>query len=179
MCGHEVNWLNLLEAEQDPKKREWLKAFSQPQHLLADVGLLADKVTHNFVSEAEEPTPRSAFLFSFGYSCKDLSTLNNFSHEYKSDCLETQSRSTGVTWAGNLGYIRVARPPMVLIENVVASRRGAFVAKLQSDLQEEGYEMFSMVLNSCETGFPRDRRRACFLALRGDCCSEQWQVRML
>ena len=71
MCGHEVNWQNLLEAEQDPKKRQWLKVFSQPQHSLADVGLLADKVIHNCVREAEEPTPRSAYVFSFGYSCKD------------------------------------------------------------------------------------------------------------
>lgn len=139
-----------------------------------DVGELGNDVTWSCITQTEEEIPRNCFVYMYGYSCKHLSTPNNFSKDYKQDSLNTKKGSTGVTWAGNISYVEVAKPPLVMIENVESSRRGQHFQKMTSDLNSAGYEMFDMTFNSCEAGLPQDRKRAWFYAIIREWCGEAW-----
>ena len=76
MIGHDVAWANKIECEIDANKRKWLKHFSQPTMLMSDVCDLGKDVAFCHITQCEEEIPRDMFLYTFGYSCKDLSTLN-------------------------------------------------------------------------------------------------------
>ena len=172
VTGHTVQWENILEVEADRKKRRWLSAFSAPGVLGTDVTQLDEDFVTNDASGKLEPVPvpLNCFIYSFGYSCKDLSTLNNFSGEYRDNCLTTGKGSSGRTWQGNLQYLRRAKPFITLIENVRAARSGENYKRMKLDLESAGYQLADMILNSLEAGFPQDRVRAWFCAARRDVC---------
>ena len=78
LSGHGVEWENRLECEVDAKKRAWLLEFSRPTVLLSDVcDMASDDGVLNHATGEVKSVPRKLFIFCFGFSCKDLSTLNN------------------------------------------------------------------------------------------------------
>ena len=91
--------------------------------LTGDVEQLKDDMVFDYSTDAERAMPLNVHLWSFGYSCKDLSSLNNFSHSCKDTCLQTKTGSTGRTWRGNLDNLAKTRPLCVLMENAMAAMR--------------------------------------------------------
>ena len=110
LTGVACNLKNMIECEFDARKRVWLKSFSKPKVLTKDVSNLCNDADYDWMTEDEQPIPKDIACWSFGFSCKDLSTLNNHSKSYKDDCLATKSGSTGITWHGNLNYAKQCMP---------------------------------------------------------------------
>ena len=146
--------------------------------LMSDVCELGEKVAHCHITDCEEELPQDFFLYTFGFSCKDLSTLNNHSADFKSTCIKTGAGSTGRTWSGNLAFLKTKKPLLVLIENVPAARKGANYEQMRKDLEEHGYKLCSMLLNSLDCGFPQDRRRAWFAAALDEYTPPNWEEKM-
>ena len=70
-----------------------------------------------------------------------------------------------------LDYCEVLQPKMVLIENVAEMKNGfeeAYSQEIIKRLQEDGYTVTAVVLNSADFGVPQRRRRAFFMANRYD-----------
>ena len=125
LTGKTAKLKNLMEIEMNKKKRDWLAAFSCPELLGRDVTGLGDEEMVDHVSGEYTSFPTAGcFINIFGYSCKDLSTLNNHNSEYKDDCLATDLGSSGATWRGKLPWVRRVRPPILLVENVRADLKG-------------------------------------------------------
>ena len=101
-------------------KRRWLSEWSQPSFLFGDVGELQHgaKVMDYMSGEEVRMDGEGLMSFSFGFSCKDLSTLNNSSKGYVQNCMATASGTTGVTWRGSYGFVKSSRPAFLTIENV-------------------------------------------------------------
>ena len=94
----------------------------------------------NYMTEEEEalPVEGDVFLYSYGFLCKDLSSLNNHSGHFKDSCIESGKGTTGVTWSGNFGFVSKVRPPVVLIENVPSALKGRNNKQIHADLQASG-----------------------------------------
>ena len=175
MSGHGVEWENRLECEINAKKRAWLLEFSRPTVLLADVlDLASDEGVLNHATGEVESVPRNLFIFSFGFSCKDLSSLNNHSKEFASQCIRTGEGTTGRTWRGNVDFLQVSRPAIALIENVPSAKRGDNWVQIQNDLKNAGYRVVAQIISSLECAVPQDRPRAWFCAARVDCVPDNW-----
>lgn len=177
--GRAVTVNNVLECEWDARKREWLKVFGKPKMLMKDVGELSSGQAWNYMSEEDDDIPEGLFLYTYGWSCKCLSALNNFSHEYKADCVRTGLGSTGVTWRGNYGYVLKTKPPLVVAENVNAARRGENYRRLLQDFKAAGYYVGDLNLNSGDCGFPQDRVRSYFACVRTDLATTSWAEEFL
>lgn len=68
-----------------------------------------------------------------------------------------------------LDYCEALQPKMVLMENVAEMKNGfdeAYSQEIISRLEEEGYTITTVVLNSADYGVPQRRRRAFFMANR-------------
>ena len=103
LTGKNVKLENLIEIEMNKNKRDWLAAFSCPELLGRDVEALGEEEMVDRVSGKYTSIPtEGCFIYTFSFGCKDLSTLNNHSGEYKEDCLATGRGSSGSTWRGNL-----------------------------------------------------------------------------
>ena len=139
LCGIKCYFKNKLECDIDAAKRLWLQHFSVPETLTADVSSLSNDEDFDYMTEEDKKLPNDEgdlAVWSFGYSCKDLSTLNNFSGAWKKDCLEQKKGSTGITWAGNMGLVQRAHPMILQAENVIAALKGQNYQRVVDDLQE-------------------------------------------
>ena len=182
LTGKTLDMQNMMETEISKKKREWLASFSRPEVLGADVGALGEDEVLDHISGKVKSIPTSGcFVYTFGYSCKDLSTLNNHSGKYKGNCLKTGQGSTGATWQGNLQWVRRSQPPILLIENVRAALKGQNLAQMKTDLSDAGYEISYDLLNALQFYMPQDRLRAWICAMRRDLCGDvaSWPQRFL
>lgn len=168
MTGGTVNWENSLEVELSARKRVWLEHFSRPLILASDVTGLGGDTTFNYMCDSESALPTDLSIYSFGFSCKDLSNLNNVTSSWKDDCLESGQGTTGATWQGNLTVAEKTRPWLLLMENVPSSRRGNNYATMCRDLSSLGYALYDRQLNSADFGLPQSRERAWFLGIRKD-----------
>lgn len=169
MAGCRVHWACAVEVELDKTKREWLQSFSSPSFLLDDVTKISDEEIYNYMTAREEFLPSRLLCYTFGYSCKDLSTLNNTSAPWKDQCLSQGVGTTGQTWRGNLAMVELTRPLFLIMENVLAARSGENFKRMKADLLERGYALWDVILNAADCGFPQDRNRVYFLAPRLDC----------
>ena len=70
-----------------------------------------------------------------------------------------------------LNYCEIIEPKLILMENVAEMRNGfcrQFSDEIMARLYGAGYSVTSVVLNAAEYGIPQRRRRAFFLAAKGD-----------
>lgn len=70
-----------------------------------------------------------------------------------------------------LNYCETIRPGAILMENVAEMRNGfgeAYTKSIYSRLTNAGYVVAESVINSADYGVPQRRRRAFFVALKGD-----------
>ena len=114
--GIMVHWECSLEVELNGRKREWLTTFSCPGLLSSDITKCREETIYNFMSESECPLPDWLCSYIFGYSCVDVSTLNNVSGPWRDQCLSDGIDATGKTWRGNLDVVKKTRPCMVMME---------------------------------------------------------------
>ena len=174
-----MNWRNVLEVEQSATKRRWLAAFSKPSVLGKDVGELGEDMIVNMITNELVELPLDTFIYTFGYSCKDLSLLNNFSREFADDCLAQGDGTSGQTWKGNMRYVRRAHPPLVFIENVKQALKNKNLDTMRRDLEAEGYILVDLVLNARDAAFPQDRVRAWFCAVLKQFASPEWRPKFM
>ena len=78
---------NKIMVEYDKRKRTWLQAFARPAMLTGDVTELNKRKVYDFIQQIPRPLPQRLNIWSFGYSCKDLSSLNNHAKAYRDTCL--------------------------------------------------------------------------------------------
>jgi site-specific DNA-cytosine methylase len=64
-----------------------------------------------------------------------------------------------------MDMVKQTRPLWLLMENVVAARKGKNFERLNEDLTNEGYVCMDVELNAQESGLPQDRQRAYFSAI--------------
>ena len=137
--------------------------------LTADVTKLDGKwYPWDFISDDLVELPSTMHAFSFGFSCKDFSSLNNHSSSYKESCIDEQVGSTGRTWGGNMSVASRSKPLYIQMENVPAARRGNNYECIVKDVSKAGYLCMDVALNGAEYGLPQDRARAWFSGLRKD-----------
>ena len=60
----------------------------------------------------------------------------------------------------------LTRPLFLAMENELAARAGQNFIRMKADLEEAGYALWDVVLNSSQRGLPQDRNRAYFVAPR-------------
>ena len=168
MTGVTAHWSCALEVELVETKRVWLRAFSHPEMLCDDITQCAQGTVYNFMSDMFEQLPAWLCCYTFGYSCKDFSTLNNVSGPWRDECLSKELGTTGKTWRGNLEVVRQTRPYLVLMENVKGAMKVQHLDVMTKELKELGYTLVQVLLNAADCGFPQDRLRAWFLAVRDD-----------
>ena len=168
LTGHGVNFKCALQIEFDPRKREWLAGHCEQEILLDDVTSAATGTNVNHMNGQQVLLPEKLAVYSYGFSCKDLSGLNNHSRAWSKDCVSSGQGSTGATWKGNLAVVAATRPWIVLMENVPSAAKGRNWLQMQTDLEAKGYTLFKIVLNACHFGLPQDRLRAWFSAIRTD-----------
>ena len=173
VTGVAVNFKLAVEVESDPRKREWLRAFSKPELLFDDVTAFGDDhgESVNHMTGNPATLPASLGFFNFGFSCKDFSSLNNGSREWAPGCLASGQGSTGATWKGNLDIVDATRPFVLLAENVAAAGRGKPFEQMVADLFDRGYTLFKCLMNAANYGLPQDRVRSWFGAIRSDLLS--------
>lgn len=175
LTGNVVAFQNRLEVEWDGRKREWLKVFSRPDMLMKDVGELNNGKATNYMDNKKWKIPLALFIFTSGFSCTDLSTLNKHSHAYKGDCVATGAGTTGKTWSGNYAYVLLVKPALVIIENVKAAMKGKNFEQLKQDMTAAGYKVAALILNSATCGLPQDRDRAYFVCVREELTDDSWE----
>ena len=98
--GISIKWQCTLEVELEAKKRKWLKSFSRPTILSDDITKTDQPTIHDDMSGGDVPLPDWLACYVFGFSCKDLSTLNNESGPWRSECLSGGLGSTGKPGGG-------------------------------------------------------------------------------
>ena len=170
--GRSINWENSFEVEVNARKRAWLQHFSNPTMLCSDVTALSGETSFNYMCESETVLPSQLALYSFGFSCKYLSTLNNESREWQGSCIGTGQGTTGATWKGNLEVVEKTKVWVLLMENVPSARCGRNYENMVRDLGQLGYVLFDEQLNASDFGLPQSRKRAWFLAFRQDMLGE-------
>jgi len=168
--GIDVQWSSAFVCEFDPNKRRWLEWFGKPGVIAEDVTEIADSPL----------SPDHLFLYTFGYSCKDFSSLNNQSKGWVDTCLTDRRGTTGTTWGGNVSYLPKCKPAFIMIENVKASMKGDNYRRMQLDLAKAGYVVEGMIVNTERFGLPQHRERAYFIAVREDLHRRDpgWQTRL-
>ena len=174
ITGHAVNSKLAMEIEADPRKREWLAKTSHPELLFDDVTAFgSNNEAVNHIDGEYAPLPFKLDCYSCGFSCKDLSSLNNVSREWSADCLASGQGSTGATWKGNLDVVDATKPLWVQMENVPAALHLRHRRTMEADLRARGYCLFFIKLNAVRYGLPQSRQRAWFSAIREDVVVER------
>ena len=127
-----------------------------------------EKYPWDFISDDVVDVPSTMHAWSFGFSCKDFSFLNNFSSSYKEFCIDELVGTTGRTWGGNMAYVSRSKPLYIQFENVPAARRGNNYECILKDVSKAGYLCVDVAVNGAEYGLPQDRARAWFAGFRRD-----------
>ena len=141
LFGLKCHWRCRLQCEWDRNKRSWLQRFAKPEVLTADVTELdGEKYPWDFISDDVVDVPSTMHAWSFGFSCKDFSSLNNFSSSYKESCIDELVGTTGRTWGGNMAYVSRSKPLYIQFENVPAARRGKNWERMQEGICQQGYK---------------------------------------
>ena len=166
--GISTQWKSLFAVERNEKKRVWLNHFTSCVSLFSDVTELYSSSGIDTRTGDVIPLPTFVFKYSFGFSCKDFSTLNNSWNSAKdeqSDLLKAEQGSTGITFAANMSFVEKTLPPVVLMENVRLVLKGKNWLFLKSRLEALGYEVIGVCLDAAHYGHIASRNRAWIVAV--------------
>ena len=154
---------HVFSCEKDPKKQEFIRAnFPELTAVFDDVTKLSDGVAHNVVSGSADQVPLCD-IFVAGFVCKSVSAENPNRQEF-GQCVSDATGITGETWQGVIKYIRVARPCIVICENVEGLTKGIRGCEPQiepviRDLRAAGYSASWRLLDSRHFHLPHRRNR--------------------
>lgn len=129
-----------------------------------DIGSLCQGAAACCAHKQSCVVPRFPGVFVAGFSCKDFSRLSQkMQNDARQNILESAAGSSGGTFAGVLGYAKLARPRTILLENVdglVKTDNCDYLWAAFGDLQYFGSYI---IRNSSEFGLPQARVRVFFL----------------
>lgn len=113
------------------------------------------------------PVPRRSSILVCGFSCKDLSTLNSNHGQRRATILSEGVGSSGSTFKGLLEHTELARPRMLLLENVLemSKTESPNVLHLWSSFETLDYAGSSKTFVSTDYGIPQKRARQYFVLL--------------
>ena len=165
-----------FETDNDLKKRRWLKQFSKPSRLFSDVTSLKHntKLKDEISGKQVKFDGNGILSYAFGFSCRDFSTENNTSHDIVQSCLEEETGSSGVTWAGNFKYVIQSQPAWLFVENVPRLASTPNMAFLLSELKRAGYEVTWSLRTASDYYLPQARKRLWLHARLRLLCTPGW-----
>ena len=154
-----------LSCEISPANQRWIlqQCSPPPMVLYEDVYEFAKGYGYDVKNQRVAQLVPCDMLF-VGFSCKDLSRLNQNSVNNRS-CVRTKSLRTGGTLAGSMSYITAVKPRWVFLENVTAiecvdedwwTNNADEIVCLFADL---GYCMAHCVLDARQHGAAHRRTR--------------------
>lgn len=168
--GSEVRFHHLASGEHDRKKQRFLRAVSSPRRLVSDVFDLSapsalDVLSGERFKLVEELLACDQFLA--GFVCKTVSCLNPHKDVARRAIGDTSTATGGTLWAMVL-FAERCRPKTMILENVMGLRRGGQDLAVRDRLSVAGYASVIIATTPLTSGFPQDRPRLFFLAIRRD-----------
>ncbi|KAF7309902.1 Helicase C-terminal domain-containing protein [Mycena indigotica] len=115
---------HVFSCEIEPFKQAYIERNFRPPILFRDVCELGNAEAHTAYG-ALVPVPGDVDILVAGTSCVDYSNLNN----QKQD-IEAKGES-GQTFRGMLGWVKLHRPPIVILENVCSAPWPKVVAEFE------------------------------------------------
>lgn len=161
--------------EIDCAKRAFLVAEHDPQVMFENVADLHAPTCNNVCTNERVMVP-FADAFAFGFSCASRSPANARSR-LNAHCIQQRRADTATfnTYEGGLGYMRRARPPLCIMENVKELEQrpqtgvnpASDAETILQDLREAGYTATYIKFNASEYGSWSNRVRIYFVAYDG------------
>jgi len=156
-------------------KADWMRANLNPPAIFANAGYMGDAKTLDLLSNSFKSIPVFELLLA-GFSCKDLSILNNdrtskspeieqvlrkcfVMSESEVDAMvkDKKSSTTAVTLSGVLRYIGPYKPRRFVLENVKALAK--IIRMIQEVLAPKGYITAWIETCPSDLGMPVTRPR--------------------
>lgn len=171
----EVSFRHLASAEHNIWKQRFLQAVSSPRRLVSDVFDLSALSPHGIMSGERfkpslELTNCGQCLAGFVY--KTVSCLNPDREVARRAVTDTSTSTGGTLWAMIL-FAERCRPKTMILENVMGLRRGGQDVVVRDRLSAAGYASLIIATTPLASGFPQDRPRLFFLAIRRDLLARQ------
>ena len=165
-----------FETDNDDKKRLWLRQFSKPDFLFSDVTSLkhGTKLQDEMSGKKVKFKGTGIFSYSYGFSCRDFSTEDNTSQGYVQTCLQEETGSCGVTWAGSFEYVMGSQPAWLFIENVPRLASTPNMVFLVKELQRAGHQVTWSLRVASDYMLPRSRKRLWLHARLASFCHPGW-----
>ena len=151
-------------------KRQWIEEHGPPRLIFGDVAKLGQGECHDFRSGERRAVPPCDICFA-GFSCKNLSSMNQDAHKYHSDGgLRNEQGTSGTTLHGILNWLEQCRKPkVVIIENVPSFlTKSDHFAFFQEKVHSLGYSVMASIIDAKEYGLPQQRQRAWATLYRDD-----------
>ena len=161
----------IFSAELVAEKRAFIEACSPlpTEQMYQDMHVLtrAEAALECVSGRPRVPDLSRLFLFAAGFSCKTVSGLATATLD-ADKCLDEGSGQTGETFTATCGIVEIARPVIIILENVMGLKRGDQHVKVMQKLSARGYAVKCIELCSSEFSLPQDRYRLWFIAIRLD-----------
>jgi site-specific DNA-cytosine methylase len=107
----------VFSCELDDTARRFAREFMpKPRMVFGDVGQMANTYILDRVSGQMVERPVVDLCIG-GFACQSVSRLNGQARDF-AGCIAAHQGTTGVTFAGCVGYLRQARPAIAILENV-------------------------------------------------------------
>ena len=157
-AGWNVIWSNQWEPSKSAKSKQhasecYVFHYGEQGHVCQDIQKVLDDAEAGVIEIPDHE------LLVGGFPCQDYSVAKSLNHETGIE------GKKGVLWWEIYRFLKLKRPPLVLLENVdrliksPAKQRGRDFAIMLSCLNSLGYTVDWRVINSADYGFPQKRRR--------------------
>ncbi|THG95090.1 hypothetical protein EW026_g6497 [Hermanssonia centrifuga] len=156
---------HVFSCEIEPFKQAYIERNFSPPLLFRDVCELGDGHAYTAYG-ALAPVPGDVDLLVAGTSCVDYSNLNN-----EKQGIEANGES-GRTFRGMMGWVKIHRPPLVILENVC----GAPWKRVQEYFEKIDYSAEFMRVDTKQFYIPHTRTRVYLLAVdsKRSALPKQW-----
>lgn len=159
---------HVMSAECDKRKQVFLRCVAEPSMLFADIFDLSAASAQDIISGTQiRPADhfRDIPFFIAGFVCKSVSALNKGA---ATGAIWDEMCSTGSTLWAVLLFCQRMRPRVVVLENVAGLKRGQQHVAVCDRVRQLGYWVAWTETSPVSWGFPHDRQRLYFLAVRND-----------
>ncbi|MCJ1310849.1 hypothetical protein MMC25_004516 [Agyrium rufum] len=155
----QLHFTHVFSAEIEPWKQAYIQRNLAPPLLYRDICEFNGKDTPQTAYGVPMPVPRDIDLLVAGFSCKDLSNLNN--HKRTLD----QQGQSGQTAAAIFKFAVAAHVPIVVFENVIGADHWRQIAE---DWNAKGYATKWITVDTKDYYIPQTRRRVYMVCIRRD-----------
>jgi len=170
--GLSFNVTQEFACENVPMKQRWLDTVMEVRHIFPEV----EKMNARLIQDIRgvDVTVRKVLCAFAGVECDSISACNrNRSENWQcvlEDLYGDESSKTGTTARACLGYVKVHRPAVFLLENVrnlsvKANNNKSNLQLIVEVLNSMGYHVCYDCLNSLRHGVPQSRERFLLLSV--------------